>query len=560
MALFHCKGVEGKRGTQLRKLSWSLGLCLALIGMSIPTPAQSAKVGREFYEDTQFGFRFKYPHEWGIIPVPTDELDYTVAKFDGPDLRTKTISGSNRLLAPADLIILRMQELTEEDLARGQFKASQLGPSGRLDVAHVVPYFFGVGGAFDPAKPEVDKKKKISGVQARQRIWRTPISSIEYSIEVWDFPLEEEDICFVFNVPTEHERKWINVFDKSARTFERIERIELAQLEEGGTYSDVIAYHEGLVARSPGWRVVPTPSKQFLIKTSSDNDKFIDEVIDRLELSRALFEKDFPPATPITDVSVVRVCSSPEDFQSYTGTGPGTAGVFIPNTIELVLYDNVEVDRNSTYAVMTHEAFHQYCHFLFQQSEAHRWFDEGHGDYYGGVKFTHNRAKVTPTMPGGLNRLSVIKTMMREDTWIPIADHLYTNHRQWQNQGPSNVSYGNVTNYAQSWSVIYFLREGTAGNVTRKIFRKEYADIIPNYSKTLFEGFQAAYKELREEREAAAKADGRKISAEELEINRFDLDSSRKQKIWDDAMEASWGQVDMEQFQEDWIVFVKKHL
>jgi hypothetical protein len=65
-----------------------------------------------------------------------------------------------------------------------------------------------------------------------------------------------------------------------------------------------------------------------------------------------------------------------------------------------VLFDAVSVDRNMTYAVMSHEAFHQYCHFLFEQSEAHRWFDEGHGDYYGGVEFKGNKAVITSTMPG----------------------------------------------------------------------------------------------------------------------------------------------------------------
>ena len=56
--------------------------------------------------------------------------------------------------------------------------------------------------------------------------------------------------------------------------------------------------------------------------------------------------------------------------------------------------------------VMRHEAFHQYCHFLFGQSEAHRWFDEGHADYYGGMKVTGSRGKITPKMPAGLDRLT----------------------------------------------------------------------------------------------------------------------------------------------------------
>jgi hypothetical protein len=203
-----------------------------------------------------------------------------------------------------------------------------------------------------------------------------------------------------------------------------------------------------------------------------------------------------------------------------------------------------------SYAVMTHEAFHQYCFYLFGQSEAHRWFDEGHGDYYGGAKFKGSRATITPKMPGGLDRLSVIREMVRTETYKPVEEHVNYNHGQWQSQGPSNVSC-----YAQSWSIIYMLRQGMLGKVNRKIWKQEYAEIIPKYVDTLYAGFQMAYEEIREAR--AGKDDD---EGEEEVINRFNLKPSQKQKIWTAAMEASWGQVDFEQFEEDWLTYIDKHL
>lgn len=50
------------------------------------------------------------------------------------------------------------------------------------------------------------------------------------------------------------------------------------------------------------------------------------------------------------------------------------------------------------------------------------------------------------------------------------------------------------------------------------------------------------------------------LDPKDLKINRFDLDPREKQKIWDAAMEASWGQVDLDQFEADWVLYVEKYL
>ena len=50
------------------------------------------------------------------------------------------------------------------------------------------------------------------------------------------------------------------------------------------------------------------------------------------------------------------------------------------------------------------------------------------------------------------------------------------------------------------------------------------------------------------------------LDPSDLKINRFDLDPRQKQKIWDAAMEASWGQVDLDEFEKDWVLYIQKYL
>jgi len=311
---------------------------------------------------------------------------------------------------------------------------------------------------------------------------------------------------------------------------------------------------------SPGridqsWRAIATPSKRYVIKTNSDNTRFLKEVIARVEASRDLFEEEYPPETPLTHVSVVRVFDDQDGFAKYGDTPPGAIGWFSPSTTELVLFDGVNIDRNVTYAVMTHEAFHQYCHFLFGKSEAHRWFDEGHGDYFGAFEFKRGKAIPGKKMPGGYNRVPEIKQMFRDKSYKPLSEHLYYNHGQWQGQGPTNVSC-----YAQSWSIIYFLRMGTRGKVSKRMWKKEYADILPHYTKALKSGFAEAYEELREAIKADAEAKGKTVTPGMLELDRSFISPKTKKKIWAAAMDASFGQIDLDEFQADWERFVDKEI
>ena len=110
------------------------------------------------------------------------------------------------------------------------------------------------------------------------------------------------------------------------------------------------------------------------------------------------------------------------------------------------------------------------------------------------------------------------------------------------------------------------LRMGSLGKVSSKVWRKEYAEIIPNYIRVLHEGYQAAYAAQRADLEAELErvpegAKGAEIRAAiESQMKRPRVGETKKLEIWKAAMDASWGQIDIEEFEENWKEFVLDHM
>jgi hypothetical protein len=527
---------------------------LALAGAAHARP-QNIKPGSTFYTNDQFGFRFKPPADYNGLPLqPGENESGLTARFAGPRLIVGAAGKETQVDCMLDVYAL--VEPPAPDAKPGETVSAPKRP----DIAEVMVQMGHRYSGFDKSvagKPAADETVKVGKIDAHHRTWKME-GGVGMVLDVWSFPMPRADIAIIYESPGDRADKFLDVFEKSAKTFQPVERKAGEAAATGNSYEDQLSRASAEAASTPGgkWHAIPTPSKKYIIKTSSDNKKFIDEVISRLEKSRELYERDFPPKKGFDHVSIVRVCGSEEEFHKYGGTGGGVAGWFNPSTTELVLYDAVQVNRNESFAVMSHEAFHQYCHFLFDQSEAHRWFDEGHGDYYGGAEFKGSKATITPHMPGGLDRLSIIREMVAESnpTFKPLKDHLNYNHQQWQSQGPSNVSC-----YAQSWSIIYMLREGALGNIhDRKVWKDEYAQIIPHYVETLYAGFQKAYEELRKPLLEQAAKEGRQPTDEELAS--IYVPEGRKQEIWKAAMDASWGKVDLDDFEQRWLFYVRKDL
>ncbi len=506
------------------------GLVLACAALAPNAFAQRGDIERRAFEDQVDGYRLKPPKGWDVVPVPPDERQLGLA--------------------------LQLDSRDGKDPLAGHFRVVVVDDEATFDgwCARLLQQTLREAVEFADEKPALDERELVAGLPAWHRRWLLH----RVHLDTWLVERGPKKLGVLATVSDEdaYARSWLVTFERAARSLEVFEPRTVPR-GAGSTYAEKLEAARLEAERTKGWHVVPTPSQDFILTTSSDNTKFIAEVIERLEKSRAVFELDYPPPADFSHVSIVRVCAGEEEFHRYGKTGGGVMGWFNPASTELVLFDAKDVDRNMSYAVMTHEAFHQYCHFLFGRSEAHRWFDEGHGDYYGGLKFEGNKAKITARMPGGLERLSGIREMIQLGTAVPLEKHLNFDHQQWQSQGwPES----NTAGYEQSWSIVFMLRQGMLGNVNSKVWRKEYAEILPHYIDALRKGFELAYQEERDKRAQAAGQDGTQTNSAVIELDSDDLGEKTVARIWKEAMAASWGQIDLERFEQDWQLYVRKYL
>lgn len=537
-----------------------LGLLL-VGGIVVASPVADAqgKVGKVYHKDEIRGFRFRYPYKWSSYPSkPEEEEMGIVGKFTGRDMPYKI--GKYDSTTQPELKVFSFESQERESVSGEEGKSglkNRFGTDerGRRDIADVLDSMYqGYLRDFDISKPLVDEVKEIKGVKAHHRAWSGFTGNYHILFDTWTFRLPERDICLFYELPLQHKKKWMVVFEKTARTFQQIEKEQKLVLAAGMSYDELMEAAEQEAARTAGWEVMSTRSKRFIIKTNVTDKLYVKAVVKRLEYARNAFERDFPPEQPVTAVSVVRLCKDRDDFIGYSGYGmAGAAGWFNPRSTELVLYHGREQGKDFALGVMTHEAFHQYCHFLFDQSEAHRWFDEGHGDYYIGAKLSKRAIKITSEMPRGLELIPTLEKMVETGTYVPLQEHLYFTHREWNGRG--------YASYAQSWSIVYMLRLGMDGKLPKSVWKDEYGHILHDYINTLHRGYLDAYEEQRQKMIKAADASGEEVTEEELrEVNRFSLSEKKKAEIMKMANDNSWGQIDLDQFEQDWLKYVKKYL
>ncbi len=536
--------------------SRSFGLLLALMSFCflfcLAGEAGAQGLSKTLYKDKVNGFKFRPPSKFATVPAREGLQKMGILCFMDSELR-----GSG-----ASVYVLKLDDALGSKDGPYHDKDAKEAKEGESSVRSrrpsLVDYLtFQFDDSFHPSRTLEDKEFKVKGLTGRHRQWKVK----GYVLDAFSYPGPESDVHLLYYVSdrflkTREGRKWLKMHKKSGRSFERTSAakdVDLSQLD----YKALLKYHKVQDAQYKDWRIVPTPSKKYIIKTSSKRGAFIKSAITRLERSRKLFEKDFPPedfGQKLTAVSVVRICNTPEEFHKYGGTRRGVAGWFNPGTEELVLYSGEkDPERDAlTFGVMSHEAFHQYCHFLFKRSEAHRWFDEGHGDYYAGAAWYKGKVYVKAEAASeGIARLVEAKMMVEDGNMVSLEKHLNFTHGQWQTQGPKNISC-----YAQSWSIIYMLRQGSVGKVSKKYWKKEYADIIPNYMNTLLKGYADEYAVVLAEREEEAKEEKRELTEEERDIDRSDLETSQRNDVWEKAMEASWGQIDLDEFEAQWLDYI----
>ncbi len=254
--------------------------------------------------------------------------------------------------------------------------------------------------------------------------------------------------------------------------------------------------HEIEKSMVDGWDVVVSPKKQYVVIYNTkrgENVALAKLIAERIEKIREqVYELQFPPARPITNVSICRVCKDRQEYHAYGGPG-GSAGYWNSWSQELVFYDASAAKKADadTLAVLYHEAFHQYIFYSVGEVAPHSWFNEGHGDYYAGARYVNGKFQIAPfawrvgTIRGAIvdgpreRTEGTDRDGRPEPRWGPKG---YTPLEAFVRftQG-EYYAYPGVS-YAQGWSLIYFLREVVPGN---KKYAEKWGRILSTYFDVL---------------------------------------------------------------------------
>jgi hypothetical protein len=317
-------------------------------------------------------------------------------------------------------------------------------------------------------------------------------------------------IAVVYNCSGERGEwnKHEGAYKKMARSFDLIKK-DAASSEPAAAEGDLRGKKrqqlEASIASMPGWWILET--ENYFILTGSEDKGFIEEIAVRLEAIRDIYERDYPAEKArsvvnlaegeeeqeeegggrtvagkkhldLSRTSVVRVCQDQDMYHSYGGPG-GSAGYWNPGTEELVLYDDKKGDgRANTYAVLNHEAFHQYIFYFYGSLSPHSWYNEGTGDFYSGYQFDIKRKKFS--LEPFDWRTGTIKEILRNEAHVPLK--AFVRWSQAEYYGNNDLGTGGGENYAQGWSFIWFLRHGKG---KPKNWNKAWDGILETYLDTL---------------------------------------------------------------------------
>ncbi|MDZ4771777.1 MAG: hypothetical protein SGI72_01445 [Planctomycetota bacterium] len=460
--------------------------------------AQMPKVGN-FYRDTSdLGFRVKVPDGWKLIPPSGDDQNL-IAKFD-PQVNNYVQIGSNPQ-DPAGRVFLNCWLLKFD--RRPEPEAPKTGMAKfagkpEKDIAAWLKKNVEQGSKL---KLDVEKAFKCDKIEAIEYQFTTTPPDMKNSARYYAclYKLKPDiDVALIFSAPGDPKKwnKWETPFDAMSRSF-GVEELKAVAggTATGTTYRDKRrAEINTKLATQPGWKLYE--SSNYFVVTPHTDRAFVQELLQRLEAIHAIYVIDYPAAKAeeykkigeaartgeespeekarkkseeeffnegvdskeLATCSIVRVFTDEGAYHSYGGP-PSSAGYWSPVAKELVIYDDqAGGGRNDTWLVLNHEAFHQYIFYFYGSISPHSWYNEGTGDYYSGYFWKNGKF----ILKENSWRKTTIAGNVREDNYCPLDVFVRWDQRQYY--GTNDLQLGGGENYAQGWSLIYFLRTGKKNN------------------------------------------------------------------------------------------------
>jgi hypothetical protein len=494
----------------------ALALACALPLAAAPASAQAPKPGKYYEDSANLGFKVKVPDGYSFIPPEPDDPNL-IGKYSAGHQKGVLIPPNKYWEYTAWLVAFDRRPVDPKAAA------ARTGPkfmaSKAKDVADWVEKRTGAPGW----KLESEKPTTISKVEAVEYQFTNQLDGVDVALYAMLYKLQPDlDLAIVFNGPGE--KKWSkfeNVYRQMARSFQPIAVERPAVAETGGPASLRDRKRAALqreLAGQPGWNLYETPN-YFLVSNNTDK-QFLEELMERLDAIRLVYEETYPAskaqelrqlakeaaaakasqdpepvpadgeprtvaeaADPMerSRCSVVRVCASAQQYHSYGGP-EGSAGFFNSNTEELVIFDDKAVGgRAQTWKTMNHEAFHQYIFNFFGNLAPHSWYNEGTGDFYSGYEYKNKRFTLKPfdwreRLIQGNIRQDKPDDPTKKRTIVPLQKLVRMTKQQYYEQKTIG------DNYAQGWSLIWFLRTGSKN---ARCWNPAWDSILDTYLRAL---------------------------------------------------------------------------
>jgi hypothetical protein len=462
---------------------------------------------------TDLGFSIRTPDDWPLIP-PQPGDPHLIAKY-APPINKYVITGPGQF----DRVFLGcwIVQFDRRPLPEGaEQKRLVQKPLKNLEewIKKANEVEFG-------EKHALESKREFAGpgkIPATEFHFVTPddekaqkrVYAVQYALS------PDHDVAIVFTAPGA-KAKWTK-YEKAFETMTRsFARVEVAKAGAGLAADAPLRAREkeklerSLASLGGGWKLYETPN--YFVVTPHKDREFVAELCDRLEAIRAIYEVDYPyekaaelrkageaaqtgltaaekkekerekelmkelfgDADPreLSRCSVVRVFDNDGQYNEYGGPR-GSAGYWSSFHRELVLYDDqAGGGRRDTWAVLNHEAFHQYIFYLYGNIAPHSWYNEGTGDFYSGYEYKNKRFTLKPFQW----RTGLIQEAVRENQHTPLDKFVRLTQQEYYAPGQIGI------NYAQGWSFMYFLRTGKKNFAN--LWSSEWDGILDTYFRVL---------------------------------------------------------------------------
>jgi hypothetical protein len=521
-----------------RWISLAVALLLFISLASAPSAAQIPKIGDEYVDATDLGFRIKMPADWSFIPPQPGEVN-NIGRYAGGGMAILRNPKNGQPFVEMDVTLLKFDRRKKADDAApaddGKPKIIRFGRENFDEWTKSLS-----GGWME--LPKLRKQLEINKVACTRRQFTCEYDKqeqISANMLAFEFKLTPDLEVVMVGVGSADDKKWSKwegCFESMAKSFKRVEinASKVAVATSSALRDQKRAKLQEQVAKNPGWKLYETPNF-FVISAKNDDKQFIDELLERLERIRERYEELYktpenialrkvkrardaaeaakkkkdgdkpkegeepkegegekPDLSDVTVAasddseersrcSVVRVCLDDTQSRQYGGPG-GSAGYWSWVDEELVIYDDQkEGGRKNTWATLNHEAFHQYIFYFFGQLSPHSWYNEGSGDFFAGYQLEHKKFQLKPFDW----RFRLIQGACKGDVGVDFAPlKELVRWTQAEYYGNNKYKLGGGENYAQGWSFIYFLR---TGKQKCRSWNAAWDTILDVYLKTLIE-------------------------------------------------------------------------